>query len=200
MLYFNCLVKYKRYTLFKILARLRFLNVVDYIPQVIEDDNLEMFIYIANNFTLSNKVYRKSMVFCAYYGSEDIMRYLFSRHDFQTYITYPVIEECVKHIVDRDDVNLFKIINYNFILNYRFSTILSFINNAMIKCSFNIVKESRIIFRKGLSIKQLNKIDEKIIVLSLIAGNKEMIEHVKLTNHYILGFYNKHARISKYLK
>ena len=194
MVYFNCLMKYKRYTLFKILARLRFLNVVDYLPQIIKDDNLEMFIYIANNFTLSNKVYRKSMVFSSYYGSENIMSYLFSRNDSPMYITYPTIEECIKHIVNRDDSNLFKLINYNFILNYRFSNILSFINDAMIKCSFNVVKVARSIFRKNLSIKQLNKIDQKVIVLSLIAGNREMIEHVRSTNDGILEFYNEHVK------
>ena len=49
MVYFDCLIKYKRYTLFKILAKLGFLNVVDYISDIIKDDNLEMFKYIVDN-------------------------------------------------------------------------------------------------------------------------------------------------------
>lgn len=189
-LYFDCLIPNRRHKLFKTLSYFNIINSVLYVPQIIEFRDLELFSWLSESNSLSIKDYRNSMVYSCRKGSLGILKYIFKLRNSNVFITYPVIDECIEECVRYDDLDCFKVIYYNFPLNYRFSHILKFVEKCMIKKAYYIVMFARNSFSNVLSERQNNIIDKKIILLSFVLKNRDIGRKIKNTNVCVVDYYN----------
>ena len=141
-MYFRCLIHKKRYRLFKILNYLNILNIGKYILDIIVQNDSNLFQWTLKNNRFSNIELRRFMIFASESGSYEIVKYLFILNKTKSFIKYYVINDCISFTIKNDDVVIFKIIHYNFIINYRFSNILDIIQRCIKLDSLKLVKFS----------------------------------------------------------
>lgn len=170
-MYFSCLIPRRRHSLFKFLSYFNIIDHLDYLDDIVLNDDIALYRHIVENYDIPDKVIDNNLYYGVNCKSYSIVNYICIETNR---LGKTDIESILGLIAALDDSKMFCLLYYNYHYPFKTTNIKKYIDKCIVLQSYNVIKAIRNTLYEYLEPDVQDFMDKRIILFSITSGKKDI--------------------------